>query len=50
MYFFLHFNFAYHTNKAPYNKSLRQARIRWLWHLWYIFEIEIKDLSELTYS
>ena len=33
--FFLHFNFAYHTNKAPYNESLRQARIRWLWHLWY---------------
>ena len=29
-----HFNFAYHTNKAPYNKSLRQARFRWLWHLW----------------
>ena len=31
----LHFNFAYHANKAPYNKSSRQARIRWLWHLWY---------------
>ena len=25
--FFLHFNFAYHTNKAPCNKSLRQACI-----------------------
>ena len=37
--FFLHFKFAYHTNKAPYNKSLRQARIRWLWHLWYFYEI-----------
>ena len=23
--FFLHFNFAYHTYKGPYNKSLRQA-------------------------
>ena len=22
------------TNKAPYSKSLRQARIRLLWHLW----------------
>ena len=32
--FFLHFNFAYHTNKAPCNKSLRRARIQWLWHLW----------------
>ena len=31
---FLHFNFAYYTNKAPYNKSSLQARIRWLWHLW----------------
>ena len=28
MYFFLHFNFAYHTNKAPFNSRLRQARIR----------------------
>ena len=28
LYFFLHFNFAYHTNKALYNKSLQQARIR----------------------
>ena len=35
LYFFLHFNFAYHTNKAPYNKSLQQTRIRWLWHLWF---------------
>ena len=26
--------FAYHTNKDSYNKSSRQARIRWLWHLW----------------
>ena len=34
LYFFLHFNFAYHTNKALYNKSSRQACIRWLWHLW----------------
>ena len=33
LYFFLHFNFAYHINKALYNKSSRQARIRWLWHL-----------------
>ena len=24
LYFFLYFNFAYHTNKAPYNKSLRK--------------------------
>ena len=31
LYFFLHFNLAYHTYKAPYNKSLRQAHIRWLW-------------------
>ena len=31
--FFLHFNFAYHTNKAPYNISLGQVRIRWLWHV-----------------
>ena len=35
VFFFLHFKFAYHTNKAPYNKSLRQARIRWLWYLWF---------------
>ena len=34
--FFLAFNFAYHTNKAPYHKSLRQARIQWPWHLWLI--------------
>ena len=33
--FLLLVSFAYHTNKAPYNKSLRQARIRWLWHLWF---------------
>ena len=32
--FILPLNFGYHTNKAPYNKSLRQARILWLWHLW----------------
>ena len=25
--FFLHFNFAYHTNKAPNIKNLRQAHI-----------------------
>ena len=35
LYFFLQFNFAYHTNKAPYNKISRQARIWWLWHLWF---------------
>ena len=28
VFFFLHFNFAYITIKAPYNKNLRQARIR----------------------
>ena len=27
-------NFAYHTNKGPYNKTVGQARIRRLWHLW----------------
>ena len=32
--FFLHFNLSYYTNKAPFNKSSRPARIRWLWHLW----------------
>ena len=35
--FFLAFKFAYHTNKAPFNKSSRQARIRWLWHLWFFY-------------
>ena len=34
LYFLLLLKFTYHTDKAPYNKSLRQARIRWLWHLW----------------
>ena len=36
--FFLHFNFAYYTNKAPYNKSSRQVRIPWLWYSWYLFD------------
>ena len=29
------YDFSWHPNKAPYNKNLRQARIRWLWHLWF---------------
>ena len=33
--------FAYHSNKAPYNKNLRQACIRWLWHLWSRFNLQI---------
>ena len=54
--FFLTFKFAYHTNKAPYNKSLRQARIRWLWHLWlmykysYMFDGFLVGLSFFTLS
>ena len=41
--FFLHFSYFYHTNKAPYNKSSRQARIRWLWHLWFDFSSETAE-------
>ena len=33
LYFLLLLNFAYHTYKAPYNKTLQQACIRWQWHL-----------------
>ena len=33
---FFAFNFAYYTNKAPYNKSSRQARIQWPWHLCFL--------------
>ena len=47
MYFFLHFNFAYHINKAPYNKSLQQARIGWLWHLWFLMSKRIIALQLL---
>ena len=35
LYFLLLLNFANHTKKALYNKSLQQVHIRWLWHLWF---------------
>ena len=50
LYFFLHFKFAYHTNKAPYNKNLRQARILSLWHLWLYNIIYSKIIINWTFQ
>ena len=35
LYFYLHFNFAYYTNKALTTKA--HDRRAWLWHLWFSY-------------
>ena len=47
--FFVALSFAYHTNKAPYNKSLWQARIRWPWHLWFLARLHFSAEELLLY-
>ena len=49
--FLLKLNFAYHTNNTPYmyNKSLRQACIRWLWHLC-LKRLSIRHSSQMLTS
>ena len=42
-------NFAYHTNKVPYNKTLWQARIWWLWHLWFLARLHFSAEELLLY-
>ena len=57
LWFSLLLNFTCHTYKAPYNKSLQQARTLWLWHLWYIYKnktnypisISISDIVPLVF-